>query len=77
MPKRRANGEGSEPYKRYDGRWQAIYTYTAQDGQLKRGSVSAKTSCHYAWFNKIYGLLSTCVTSCLALCSCHNMGNLL
>ncbi|MDR0396048.1 MAG: hypothetical protein LBH66_01935 [Oscillospiraceae bacterium] len=48
MPKRRANGEGSEPYKRTDGRWQAIYTYIGQDGQLKRGSVQAQTKAECA-----------------------------
>jgi integrase len=43
MPKRRANGEGSQPYKRDDGRWQSIYTYIGKDGEHKRGSVSAQT----------------------------------
>lgn len=48
MKKRRANGEGCQPYKRIDGRWQSIYTYIGKDGERKRGSVSAQTKAECA-----------------------------
>jgi integrase len=43
MAKRRANGEGSVPRQRKDGRWQSEYSYYDKDGNLARGTITAPT----------------------------------
>lgn len=40
---RRSNGEGSQPYRRKDGRWQQLIRYTTSAGEAKRHTVTAKT----------------------------------
>lgn len=44
MPRKRANGEGTRPYLRKDGRWQINFTHADLDGVAKRDSVYGKTA---------------------------------
>lgn len=43
-PTRRANGEGSRPVQRQDGRWQILIRHTDADGVRKRATVTGKTA---------------------------------
>lgn len=43
-PTRRANGEGSRPVQRKDGRWQILIRHTDADGVRKRVTVTGKTA---------------------------------
>ncbi len=43
-PTRRANGEGSRPVQRKDGRWQILIRHTDADGLSKRVTVTGKSA---------------------------------